>query len=135
MTRIDRYEFLNDFWHNQTRRFLTFGLILDVESHDGNRKLDHKTKSQLESIQESGIGGGGVRYAPESDSELDTLSEESEDDIEESIVLDNHDDIDQVYSIQNQSRKIRRSVSDKLKPTTSCDHDGRPRWPSSNALS
>lgn len=108
----------------------------DVESHDGNRKLDHKTKSQLESIQESGIGGGGgVRYAPESDSELDTLSEESEDDIEESIVLDNHDDIDQVYSIQNQSRKIRRSVSDKLKPTTSCDHDGRPRWPSSNALS
>lgn len=115
---------------------MTFGLILDVESHDGNRKLDHKTKSQLESIQESGIGGGGgVRYAPESDSELDTLSEESEDDIEESIVLDNHDDIDQVYSIQNQSRKIRRSVSDKLKPTTSCDHDGRPRWPSSNALS
>ena len=118
-------------------------LILDVESHDGNRKLDHKTKSQLESIQESDIGcggGGGVRYAPESDSELDTLSEESEDDdIEESIVLDNndHDDIDQVYSIQNQSRKIRRSVSDKLKPTTSCDSElaGRPRWPSSNALS
>ena len=114
-------------------------LILDVESHDGNRKLDHKTKSQLESIQES-VGGGGVRYAPESDSELDTLSEESEDDdIEESIVLDNndHDDIDQVYSIQNQSRKIRRSVSDKLKPTTSCDSElsGRPRWPSSNALS
>ena len=119
---------------------MTFGLILDVESHDGNRKLDHKTKSQLESIQESssGIGGGGVRYAPESDSELDTLSEESEDDIEESIVLDNNDDdIDQVYSIQNQSRKIRRSVSDKLKPTTSSDHElaGRPRWPSSNALS
>ena len=114
-------------------------LILDVESHDGNRKLDHKTKSQLESIQES-VGGGGVRYAPESDSELDTLSEESEDDpldddIEESIVLDNNDD-DQVYSIQNQSRKIRRSVSDKLKPTTSCDSElGRPRWPSSNALS
>ena len=119
---------------------MTFGLvILDVESHDGNRKLDHKTKSQLESIQESDIGcggGGGVRYAPESDSELDTLSEESEDDdIEESIVLDNNDD-DQVYSIQNQSRKIRRSVSDKLKPTTSCDSElGRPRWPSSNALS
>ena len=116
-------------------------LILDVESHDGNRKLDHKTKSQLESIQESvGCGGGGVRYAPESDSELDTLSEESEDDpldddIEESIVLDNNED-DQVYSIQNQSRKIRRSVSDKLKPTTSCDSElGRPRWPSSNALS
>ena len=86
--------------------------------------MDHKTKSLLESIQESEGDGrsGGIRYAPESDSELDTLSEESEeDDIEESIVLDNIDqsgieDIDdQVYSIHNQSRKIRRSVSDKLK--------------------